>query len=189
MFHVKGGRMVEATPVAFCDGQPTHFINRKTGEVWKDAEASTSENLPKTSGCNINGRFNIGDFEDAREKTRKADAGIIGIGGAPMRATTLPDEAKARKEYPVASGFLDYFPDAVVAVSNVSYRGGQQHHPDKPLHWDRAKSKDESDTMMRHFLQRGTLDTDGVRHTAKAAWRLLAILQKEIEEENQKPSE
>jgi hypothetical protein len=36
---------------------------------------------------------------------------------------------------------------------------------------------------MRHFLQRGTLDTDGQRHTAKAAWRMLALLQKEIENE------
>jgi len=108
---------------------------------------------------------------------------IIGIGGAPSRASTLPEGAKERKQYPVASGFADYFPDAIVAVSNVSYRGGQQHHPDKPLHWDRAKSADEADTMMRHFLQRGTLDTDGVRHSAKMCWRAMALLQKEIEAE------
>ena len=107
----------------------------------------------------------------------------IGIGGAPTRATTLPEEAKERKKYPIATGFLEYFPDAVVAISNVSWRGGQQHHPEKPLHWDRNKSTDEADTMMRHFMQRGTLDTDGVRHMAKCAWRCLALLQKEIEAE------
>jgi hypothetical protein len=37
--------------------------------------------------------------------------------------------------------------------------------------------------MMRHYLQRGTFDTDGIRHTVKMAWRALAILQKELEEE------
>ncbi len=45
-----------------------------------------------------------------------------GIGGAPTRATTLPDGAK-RKEFPVASGVLDYFPDALVAVAEVTGRG------------------------------------------------------------------
>lgn len=107
----------------------------------------------------------------------------LGIGGAPTRATTLPDEPQARKEHPVASGFMDYFPDAVVAVSNISHRGNQQHNPGQPLHWARSKSTDEADTMLRHFLQRGTLDTDGVRHTAKMCWRALALLQKEIEAE------
>ena len=107
----------------------------------------------------------------------------VGIGGAPTRATTLPDEAAARKTFPIASGFMDYFPDAIVAVSNISYRGNEQHNPGKKLHWNRGKSGDESDTMLRHFLQRGTLDTDGVRHSAKCAWRALALLQKEIEEE------
>lgn len=110
----------------------------------------------------------------------------IGIGGAPTRATTLPDDAKERKTYPVASGFMDYFPDAIVAVSNISHRGNEQHNPGQPIHWARSKSADEADTMLRHFLQRGTLDVDGVRHSAKMCWRAFALLQKEIEEE-QKP--
>ena len=102
---------------------------------------------------------------------------------APTRAYTLPTEGADRKKYPVASGVLDYFPDALVAIAGVSYVGNEQHNPNTPLHWDRAKSTDESDTMIRHFLQRGTLDTDGLRHSAKMAWRALAILQKEIEAE------
>jgi hypothetical protein len=107
----------------------------------------------------------------------------VGIGGAPTRATTLPESASERKQYPVASGVLDYFPDALVAISNLSQRGNDQHNPGLPLHWDRSKSGDEADTMIRHFLQRGSLDTDGVRHTVKMAWRALALLQKEIEQE------
>lgn len=106
-----------------------------------------------------------------------------GIGGAPTRATTLPVVGKERKIYPVASGVLDYFPDALVAISNVSYQGNEQHNPGQPLHWDRSKSTDEDDTIIRHFLQRGTIDTDGIRHSAKMCWRALALLQKEIEGE------
>ena len=112
------------------------------------------------------------------EKKRKR-----GPGGAPTRASSLPDEASSRKNYPIATGVLDYFPDALVAISAISKAGNDQHNPGLPLQWARNKSGDEADTCIRHFLQRGTLDTDGKRHTAKAAWRMLAILQKEIEQE------
>jgi len=116
-------------------------------------------------------------------ETKPQDDRKLGIGGAPTRATVLPTDAKERKKYPISTGFLEYFPDAVAVVSNISYIGNEQHNLGKEIHWDRSKSKDEADTMMRHFLQRGTLDTDGVRHSAKMVWRALAILQKEIEEE------
>jgi dATP/dGTP diphosphohydrolase len=89
-----------------------------------------------------------------------------------------------RKKYPVTTGVLDYFPLAILEVAHVSYVGGEQHHPGEALHWDRAKSTDEADALMRHFLQRGKLDTDGLRHSAKVAWRALALLQKEIELED-----
>lgn len=94
-----------------------------------------------------------------------------------------------RKAYPVATGVVDYFPDAIMAVAHCSYVGNEQHNPGSPLHWDRSKSGDESDALMRHFLERGTLDTDGVRHSAKVAWRALAMLQKEIEAEQEKRGE
>ena len=86
-----------------------------------------------------------------------------------------------RKAIPLATGCIDYFPDALQAVAGVSRVGGEQHNPGKPLHWDRSKSGDEADALMRHFTERGTIDTDGVRHSAKVAWRALALLQKEIE--------
>lgn len=101
----------------------------------------------------------------------------------PTRASTFPPDAKGRKERPVASGVLDYFPDALVAVSRVSYLGNEQHNPGQPLHWARGKSADEADAIIRHFLQRGSLDDDGQPHSAKLAWRALALLQKEIESE------
>jgi hypothetical protein len=96
---------------------------------------------------------------------------------------TLPTNSKERKNVPVASGCLDYFPDAIAAVATVSRIGNEQHNPGQPLHWDRSKSTDHDDALMRHFLERGTLDSDGQLHRAKVAWRALAALQEEIESE------
>lgn len=93
----------------------------------------------------------------------------------------LPTDAQARKAIPLATGLLDYFPSALVAVAALSAKGNDQHSPGKPLHWDRAKSGDEADALMRHLMQRGTVDTDGVLHSTKVAWRALAMLQKELE--------
>ena len=97
--------------------------------------------------------------------------------------TNLPTDASERKTIPIATGFIDYFPLAIIAVAELSRIGNDQHNPGKPLHWDRSKSGDESDALMRHFLQRGTVDTDEVRHSTKVAWRALALLQKELEDD------
>lgn len=88
-----------------------------------------------------------------------------------------------RKAMPIASGVLDYFPDALLVVAEVSRIGNEQHHPGEPLHWDKSKSTDEADALLRHLIDRGTLDSDGVRHTAKVAWRALALLQRELDAE------
>ena len=98
-----------------------------------------------------------------------------------MKAELLPKDAKERKKIPLASGVLDYFTSALIEVAKVSQAGNDQHNPGEPLHWSRGKSTDHADTMMRHFVDRGKLDTDGQRHSAKAAWRLLALLQEELE--------
>ena len=96
----------------------------------------------------------------------------------------LEDASAAdRKNAPIVTGCLDYFPDALLEVAMLSKIGNDQHNPGEPLHWARQKSGDESDTMVRHLMARGTRDKDGVRHATKAAWRALANLQKEIEAE------
>lgn len=96
-------------------------------------------------------------------------------------SSKLPTEAMARKAVPIATGCFDYFPKALAEVAELSRIGNEQHNPGQPLHWDRAKSTDEADALARHFLERGTFDTDGVRHSAKVAWRALALLEKELE--------
>ena len=90
-----------------------------------------------------------------------------------------------RKDFPVYSGVLKYFPDALLEVSKVSQAGNDQHHKGTPLHWDRAKSTDELDALLRHLIDHSKgiiLDTDGQRHLAKVCWRSLAMLQKEVED-------
>jgi hypothetical protein len=81
------------------------------------------------------------------------------------------------------SGLLAYFPDALAAVAHCSYVGNEQHNPGQPLHWTREKSTDHADCIVRHLVESGTADNDGVRHSAKLAWRALALLQIEIEKE------
>lgn len=100
-----------------------------------------------------------------------------------LKAMTLPTDPQARKNIPLARGLLDYFPDALLAVAELSRIGNEQHNPGQPLHWAKEKSTDEPDALMRHLIQRGTVDTDGVRHSAKVAWRALALLQREIDAE------
>jgi len=99
-----------------------------------------------------------------------------------QRTTVLPSDAQQRKNIPIGTGVLDYFPAALAEVAKVSFAGNQQHNPGEPLHWARGKSTDQADTIIRHYLERGKIDSDGQRHSAKLAWRALALLQIELEE-------
>lgn len=103
--------------------------------------------------------------------------------GPPLRSNL---NAQQRKALPLTSGVLDYFPDALLEVAHCSKVGNDQHNPGQPLHWAKEKSTDEADALARHLLDRGTMDTDGVRHSAKVAWRALALLQREIDAEGAK---
>ena len=90
------------------------------------------------------------------------------------------DKAQLRKDTPVFSGVLKYFPNALKAVARASKAGNDQHHPDKPLHWDMSKSKDEYDAMIRHLLdhEENPVDDDGILHLTKTCWRALAGLER-----------
>jgi hypothetical protein len=96
----------------------------------------------------------------------------------------FPTDSKQRKDRPICTGVLDYFPDALAEVALASMCGNEKHSPGKPLQWARNKSTDHADCLIRHLADRGMLDHDGVRHSAKVAWRALALLQEEIEGEN-----
>jgi hypothetical protein len=96
-------------------------------------------------------------------------------------------EAKQRKMTPMYSGLLAYFPDALALVARNSMVGHVQHNdPKDEMYWDRTKSADELDAIIRHIADhsKDPRDKDGTLHMSKVAWRALAFLQKFIEEEN-----
>jgi len=92
-----------------------------------------------------------------------------------------------RKRRPVYSGVLAYFPDAIMEVAYASWVGNEQHNAGQPLHWDRSKSKDQLDACARHLIDnsKNPIDTDGVYHLAKEAWRAMAELQVMLENNKQ----
>lgn len=92
---------------------------------------------------------------------------------------------KERKERPVLTGVLDYFPDAILEVAYCSHVCNEQHNKGENMHWAKDKSIGEGNEIVRHLMDRKkhTRDTDGVRVLAKAAWRALELLQREIEAE------
>ncbi len=86
-----------------------------------------------------------------------------------------------RKNYPIARGMLDYFPDACAEVANISYKGNEKHNPGQEMHHARGKSMDHADCIARHLAERGGFDPEGNRHSAQLAWRAMALLQEELE--------
>lgn len=119
---------------------------------------------------------------DATEPAKMTTFALPSIGVVVPR-TVLPSDAAARKAVPIVSGVLDYFPAALAEVARVSKVGNDQHNPGQPMHHARGKSSDHADCAVRHLFERGAIDTDDLRHTAKAAWRVLALLQEELEQQ------
>lgn len=91
-----------------------------------------------------------------------------------MIKNLFPNDPAERKLYPIFSGFLSYFPSAVVAVSHHIVEGNAQHNLGSELYWDRSKSTDHLDCAIRHSME-GDL--------VAAAWRILAALQMKLEAE------
>lgn len=92
----------------------------------------------------------------------------------------LPSDAAERKDIPIYSGVLMYFPNAIAEVAKISKQGNDQHNPGQPLHWAKHKSQDQLDCVARHLMEAGSIDTKGQRHSANLAWRALANLEIEI---------
>jgi Domain of unknown function (DUF5664) len=92
----------------------------------------------------------------------------------------LGTDPAARKAVPLARGVLYYFPHALAAVAALSRVGNEQHNPGEPMHWEYGKSTDHADCLVRHLAESGSVDTDGISHTVKVAWRALALLETEL---------
>lgn len=169
---------------------------------WHDVKGANAHPVDECCdrGCNTaaDAPYAFAQQERAREgkpdpRVGQAAQGLGGTTAAPQKPALLyaPGHdytvAEERKMRPVAMGVLAYFPDALLEVALTSFAGNQQHNPGQPLHWAKEKSTDELDALTRHLLDRlkgAKRDTDGVRHLAKAAWRALAALQREIDAEH-----
>lgn len=114
------------------------------------------------------------------------EANLRTAGAFEIANRAAESSAAWRKDRPVATGVLDYFPDALLEVAYCSKIGNDQHNTGEPLHWAKEKSTDHADCVIRHLKDRGTFDSDGVRHSAKVAWRALALLQVELDAEKLK---
>ena len=89
----------------------------------------------------------------------------------------IPTDSEERKNAPVFSGCMAYFPDALIEIAKLSRAGNDKHNPGQPLHWSRDKSSDHVDCIARHLLEYDSKDKDGFFHATMVAWRALAALQ------------
>lgn len=92
------------------------------------------------------------------------------------------NSSQIRKNSPVFSGVMMYFPDALMVLAKHSYVANQKHNPGEPLHWAKEKSKDHADCVARHLIDIGpswdALDEETKSlHATALAWRALALLQ------------
>jgi hypothetical protein len=103
---------------------------------------------------------------------------------------TLPTDSAERKNVPVYSGFLQYFPAAVAGAAKHSKMGNDKHNPGEELHHSRGKSGDHADCIVRHLQDIGDMlaaldragtcafDPEGILAEANAlVWRAAALSQ------------
>lgn len=101
---------------------------------------------------------------------------------------TLPTDSAARKEYPLLSGCLKYFPAALAGIAKISKLGNDKHNPGQPMHHARGKSTDHGDCILRHITDtedllaaynRGEAVTPEqvLTEASQLAWRALAYSQ------------
>lgn len=91
-----------------------------------------------------------------------------------------------RKDYPIFTGLLMYFPNACAAVAHCSLVMNEQHNPGQPMHWAKDKSIGTGDEAVRHLMDaaHGTppqvVAGREVEHAANAAWRQMEFLERLI---------
>lgn len=95
---------------------------------------------------------------------------------------TLPIDSQARKQIPLLSGCLRYFPAALAGVAKHSLESNEKHNPGEPLHWSRDKSADHGEAFLRHLVDlqdhlKAGDDCEALRDVNAICWRALALSQ------------
>ena len=161
---------VESRDEVQCDGCP-----RMVSRVWARGKQKLCYNCKEKYD-----RVTTANLKDIKIDVSELPTGLLG-------------DSTERKNTPMFSGVLAYFPDALAEVSRLSKVGNDKHNPGQPLHWAKEKSTDHKDCIVRHLAdhskgERFVPDYPGknIRALAAVAWRALAALQIEIESEQGK---
>lgn len=104
------------------------------------------------------------------------------------KSLTLPTDSEARKQIPMFSGCIKYFPAAIAGVARISKIGNDKHNPGQDLHHDRSKSLDHADCIIRHLTdvadliaslerEENTNPEQILTEVSSLAWRALAYSQ------------
>ena len=137
-------------------------------------EFGEKENLSKDCSVNPDVKITYSEFDQSQKEVRKL---------------TLPTDSNERKNYPLLSGLLKYFPAALAGVSNTSKVGNDKHNAGQPLHHARWKSMDHGDCILRHLMDtedllaamnRGDKEVDEkmvLTEVNQLVWRALAYSQ------------
>lgn len=79
------------------------------------------------------------------------------------------------------SSVIYYWPNALAALAELNVQGNMQHYGNADnVQWVHKVSNKHIDKLLNHLIDHGTLDTDGIRHSTKVAWRALANLEDEL---------
>ena len=97
------------------------------------------------------------------------------------RSIKITEDSEERKNTPIATGVLDYFPLTMAALARLSKTGNDKHNPGQPLYWSKDKSNDHADCIARHLIDRGKVGDDGTPHSVSLAWRAFALCETELE--------
>lgn len=89
-------------------------------------------------------------------------------------------DSPGRKTVPLYEVLFGYFPDAMVALAEHSYKGNQKHNPGEPLHHARIKSMDHENCIMRHLANHDGVDGSDLECVAML-WRAAALCQENLE--------
>jgi hypothetical protein len=113
---------------------------------------------------------------------------LTSVGAVYRPVMSLPTDSAERKNYPMLSGCLNYFPAALAGVSKTSKLGNDKHNPGQALHHARSKSRDHGDCIVRHLVDaesllaalnrnQGVTSADVLLEVNQMVWRALAYSQ------------
>lgn len=121
----------------------------------------------------FSGTVQAGPF--VTETVTKQPTGIKHDQDKPDISLTLPTDSTVRKDYPILSGCLKYFPAAIAGVSNIAKLGNDKHNPGQELHHARSKSTDHGDCIIRHLIDTEDLLAAEARGNIKVAKEAILI--------------